>query len=220
MTRHWSIGSGILAALLWIAADVPAQTSQAGFEPGHSSASGASSYHGGMISPLLRKPEFTLTDTSGRPFDFLAKTQGYVTLLMFGYAHCPDVCPVQMQLIASAIKKLPASAAGQVKVVFVTTDPDLDTPPVLRTFLDHFDTRFVGLTGKQDAIAAAQLAAGVPVAQKTGVERDGVGEVGHTAFVLAYTKDNLAHVIYPDGVTEEDWVHDLPQLAVETWGKP
>ena len=46
---------------------------------------------------------------------------------------------------------------------------------------------------------------------------DGAYEVGHAAFVFAYTKDNLAHVIYPGGVTQDDWAHDLPYLATETW---
>jgi protein SCO1/2 len=174
-------------------------------------------YRGGLVSPPLTKPKFTLTDTSGAPFDLWSKTQGYVTLLFFGYTHCPDMCPLQMSMIAQALKGIPTTSADQLKVVFVTTDPGRDTPQVLRSWLDHFDKRFIGLTGNEAAIEAAEIAANLPVAKKSAVRPDGAYEVGHAAFALAYTKDNLAHVIYPVGVKQEDLAHDLPYLAKETW---
>lgn len=184
--------------------------------PQHAAPSSAA-YRGGLVSPPLPKPKFSLTDTSGAPYDLQQKTQGYVTLLFFGYTHCPDMCPLQMQLIAQALKKIPADTAGQYKIVFVTTDPDRDTAPVLRSWLDNFDKRFIGLTGSNAAIQSAQIAANLSPAKKSAVRPDGAYEVGHAAFVLAYTKDNLAHVIYPVGVKEEDLVHDLASLAAETW---
>jgi protein SCO1/2 len=174
-------------------------------------------YRGGLVSPPLPKPNFRLTDTSGAPFDFHAKTQGYVTLLFFGYTHCPDMCPLQMSMIAQALKNIPTDAANQFKVVFVTTDPERDTPKVLRTYLDRFDKRFIGLVGSDVAIEAAQVAANLPPAKKSAVRPNGDYEVGHAAFVLAYTKDNLAHLIYPVGMKQEDLEHDLPYLTDETW---
>src|ERR1700689_4166424 len=179
--------------------------------------SAESTYGGGLVSPPLPKPKFTLTDTSGAPFDLASKTQGYVTLLFFGYTHCPDICPLQMFMIARVFKQLPPDIVDQFKVVFVTTDPERDSPQVLRSWLDHFDKRFIGLTGSDAAIESAQIAANLSPAKKSAVRADGAYEEGHAAFVLAYTKDNLAHVIYPAGVTEDDWVHDLPYLATETW---
>lgn len=176
-------------------------------------------YRGGMVSPPLPKPRFTLTDTTGAPFDFASKTQGYVTLLFFGYTHCPDICPIQMLTIAQAFRKIPPAIEDQFKVVFVTTDPERDSPQVLRAWLDHFDKRFIGLTGSQAAIDAAQIAANLAPANKSAVRADGAYEVGHAAFVFAYTRDSLAHVIYPGGVQEDDWAHDLPYLAKETWPK-
>jgi protein SCO1/2 len=174
-------------------------------------------YRGGMVSPPQPKPKFTLTDTFGAPFDLLAKTHGYVTLLFFGYTHCPDLCPLQVSMIAQALKEIPPAIADQFMVVFVTTDPERDSPQVLRSWLDHFDKRFIGLTGSEAGIDSAQFAANITPAKKSTVRSDGAYEVGHAAFVLAYTKDNLAHVIYPVGMKQEDWVHDLPYLAKETW---
>jgi hypothetical protein len=64
-------------------------------------------YRGGLVTPPLPKPRFTLTDTSSARFDFWRKTEGYVTLLFFGYARCPDQCPLHMANIAKALKKMP-----------------------------------------------------------------------------------------------------------------
>ena len=205
----------ILAVLLGMVQRGSAQAPQKAPEP--KPAATKEDYRGGLVSPPLPKPRFTLTDTSGAPYGLAANTQGYVTLLFFGYTNCPYMCPLQMHMISDAFKKLPPALADQFRVVFVTTDPERDSPQVLRAYLDRFDKRFIGLTGSQQAIDAAQMAANIPVAKKSAVRSDGAYEVGHASFVLAYTKDNLAHVIYPIGMKEEDWVHDLPYLAKETW---
>ena len=175
-------------------------------------------YRGGMVTPPLPKPTFILTDTASAPFDFWQKTRGRVTLLFFGYTRCPDVCPLQMASIASGLKQLPADVVDQIEVVFVTTDPKRDTPAALRKWLDHFDKRFIGLTGSDSEIEAAQHAAALPPARHAPLgDRD--YQVAHASFVIAYTKDDFGHVVYPGGVTQEDWVRDLPRLVRETWSR-
>ena len=207
--------SGVLffSFLLGMLHSACAQATQADSAPKR----GETTYRGGLVSPSLPKPIFTLTDTSGASFDLRERTKGSVTLLFFGYTSCPDMCPLQMSTIAKALGAIPPDVADQFKIVFVTTDPERDTPRVLRSWLDHFDKRFIGLTGSETAVVAAQIAANLPPAKKSAVRPDGSYEVGHSAFVLVYTRDNLAHIIYPVGVKEEDWVHDLPYLARETW---
>jgi protein SCO1/2 len=177
---------------------------------------GQAQYRGGIVTPALPKPNFVLTDTSGSAFDFRKQTEEMVTLLFFGYTYCPDQCPMHMATLAAALKKLPPEITGQVKLVFVTTDPARDTPHVLRKWLDQFDKRSVGLTGNEAAIEAVQKSAGVPSAYRTDIRNGGYG-VAHANFVIAYTKDNRAHVIYPGGIGKDDWVHDLPLLVQETW---
>jgi protein SCO1/2 len=174
------------------------------------------SYRGGLVTPPLPKPGFVLTDTSGAAFDFRQKTEGYVTLLFFGYTYCPDQCPMHMANLSAALKRLPAGMANQVKLVFVTTDPARDSPPVLRRWLDLFDRHFIGLIGTERAIEAVERAAGVPLATRQEPP-NGNYAVSHANFVLAYSRDNRAHVIYPGGVSKDDWVHDLPLLINETW---
>jgi protein SCO1/2 len=170
-------------------------------------------YRGGSVSPPLPKPHFVLTDTSGARFDFWDRTFGSVTLLFFGYTSCPDQCPMHVANVASALRTLPPDVANHVKFVFVTTDPSRDTKEVLRRWLDQFDTRFVGLTGTESALAAVQKAAGVPAASRRDFGTS--YSVGHANFVVAYTRDNRAHVIYPGGISASDWVHDLPLLLKE-----
>ena len=174
----------------------------------HRGAAQEADYHGGIVTPPLPKPIFTLTDTSGSPFDFTARTDGYVTLLFFGYTHCTSICPMQMATLSAAMRQLPQEVTDRFKVVFVTTDPAHDNPRQLRTWLNNFNKSFIGLSGSATAIKAAQVAAKVP---------SGGDASEHAAFILAYTKDNLGHVIYPAGITQSDWMHDLPRLASENW---
>jgi protein SCO1 len=174
------------------------------------------SLRGGIVMPPLPKPRFVLTDTSGAPFDFWDRTRGSVTLLFFGYTNCPAECPMHMANIGQALKKLPADVADRVKLVFVTMDPARDTAVALRRWLDHFDRHFVGLTGTDAELAAVQKATGVPAAYRSD-PRSASYSVAHANFVVAYTRDDRAHVIYPGGISADDWVHDLPLLIKEAW---
>lgn len=157
------------------------------------------------------KPDIVLTSTDGSPFDFPRATAGYVTLLFFGYTHCPDICPVHMANLAAVLHKLPSPVARRVKVIMVTVDPERDTPERLRAWLDNFDRDFVGLTGSIDDISAMQQAVRLPPAVK-----EGEGErylVGHAAYVLAFTTDSEPPIAYPSGIRQSDWAHDLPLLV-------
>ena len=103
------------------------------------------------------KPNVSLTDTDNQPFDIASDTDSKVTLVYFGYTHCPDLCPLNMFTAASAIRAMPAADHGQVKMVFVTTDPARDTPSVIQTWLGHFSPTFTGLTGTIAQIRGAEL---------------------------------------------------------------
>lgn len=158
------------------------------------------------------KPNFVLTDTEGRPFPFRDSTEGSMTLLFFGYTNCPDVCPVHMANIAAALHKLPDNVARQVKVVFVTTDPERDTPEVIRTWLDHFDKRFVGLTGTQAEVDSAQVAMRLPPAYREEIP-GAPYQVGHSAHVIAFTKDGMARFALPFGTRQSEWAQEIPRLV-------
>jgi protein SCO1 len=168
---------------------------------------------GPKISPPLPKPDFVMANTEGKAYDFRKETEGYVALLFFGYTHCPDVCPVHLANIAAALSKLGPEVNNGVKVVFVTTDPARDTPPVVRAWLDKFDTRFIGLVGDTLTVlkVLSQLHQG-PISREQA-PGDSTYYIGHSAIVMAFTRDNLAHVIYPFGVRQADWARDLELMV-------
>src|SRR5262249_48653183 len=162
--------------------------------------------------PFPVKPSFTLTDTTGRPYSFSQSTKGKLTYLFFGYTHCPDACPATMSYIKYALSRQPASVRNQVAVVFVTVDPQRDSRPVLRRWLDHYDKSFVGLTGSIRQIGDIEHMAGVPTAilrKKKGVASY---EVEHSSVLFVYSPDDRSHVVYATGFKPQDYAHDLPLL--------
>jgi protein SCO1/2 len=171
---------------------------------------------GTLLEPSWEKPDFTLTDTEGRPFDFRAGTDGFVTLLFFGYTHCPDVCPVHMANIAAVLRDIDYADRSRIRVVFVTTDPERDTPAVVRAWLDRFDRSFIGLRGTEAEVDAIQAALHLPAAIRQPSRPGplpGAYAVGHAAQVIAFTADGRARVVYPFGTRQADWAHDLPKLV-------
>ncbi|MCW2978257.1 MAG: electron transport protein SCO1/SenC [Actinomycetia bacterium] len=169
--------------------------------------------HGLAPTPLPAKPDFTLTTTGGRPFSFAAATHGKLTYLYFGYTHCRDACPTTMSDIAAALRRVPAGVRRHVEVVFVTVDPQRDTKRVLRAWLNRFDHAFIGLTGSEREIRAAEQAAGIAV-PPSDKNRSGNYAVQHSSLLIPYSLDNYAHVVYTQGFHTSDYIHDMPLLLL------
>ncbi|MGH7695548.1 MAG: SCO family protein [Gemmatimonadaceae bacterium] len=169
---------------------------------------------GTPLGEPLAKPTFVLTRTDGHAYDFARETQGKVALLFFGYTHCPDVCPLHMANIAAVLAKMPWEEREAIRVVFVTTDPERDTPERLGSWLAGFDREFVGLRGAPDTITAIQKSLGlVPASRQPSPDTSKEYLVGHAAQVIAFGRDNVARVVYPFGTRQDHWAHDLPMLA-------
>jgi protein SCO1/2 len=131
-------------------------------------------------------------------------------VLYFGYTNCPDVCPTTLADIANGLRAVPAAIRAATQVVFVTTDVKRDSSAVLKAYLAKFDpglpNRFVGLTGSQEQIDAAQVAAHVTLAADDGQQ--------HSAEVLLYGSDDYARVAFLQSNDEAAQVaHDLPLVA-------
>jgi protein SCO1/2 len=103
---------------------------------------------------------FTLTDQDGKPFT-LASLEGKAVLIFFGYTMCPDACPTTLSKISSAYAKLTDEERRRVKAVYITIDPERDTPAVMKDHLTYFAVDAVGLTGTVDETSkvAAQFGA-------------------------------------------------------------
>jgi protein SCO1 len=171
----------------------------------------ADGLNGVLLPRPYRVPDVALEDTAGKQVALATAARKPVTLVFFGYTHCPDVCPTTMADIALAMRKVDPAVAAQTSVVFVTTDPARDTPEVLGAYLDQFDTdlptQFIGLTGDQGQIDQAQLAAGVPQAEDMGQT--------HSALLLLYGTDGEADVAFDAENTGADIAHDLAVVAAE-----
>jgi protein SCO1 len=204
-------GSGTTAAAEGLDHAAMEGHDHAAAEPPATVSGTAGPYAGLHLQQPYQKPSFTLTDTTGAPYDFAARTAAGPTLLFFGYTHCPDVCPTTLADIMVGLRSVDPAVAARTTVVFVTTDPARDTGPVLGAYLDQFDadlpTRFVGLTGSQDEIDRAQRAAGVPLAADMGQT--------HSALLLLYGTNGEADVAFDAGNTGRDIAHDLALVAAQ-----
>ncbi|MEU8839594.1 SCO family protein [Streptomyces roseus] len=159
------------------------------------------------------KPELVLTDTTGKQWNLREQTKGKPTLIYFGYTHCPDVCPLTVSNIAVAKKALPKADQDNLQVVFVTTDPERDTPESLGAWLKSQDPSFTGLTGDFATIQAAarKLGIGIEAPKK---EADGTVVSMHGAQVIAFSpKTDEGYLLYGEGTTVDDYTKDLPKIV-------
>ncbi|MFK0049070.1 SCO family protein [Streptomyces sp. NPDC090741] len=159
------------------------------------------------------KPELVLTDTTGKPWNLREQTKGKPTLIYFGYTNCPDVCPLTMSNIAVAKKALPKADQDKLQVVFVTTDPERDTPDSLGAWLKAQDPSFTGLTGDFATIQAAARKLGIGIEAPTKLA-DGKVVSMHGAQVIAFSpKTDEGYLLYGEGTTVDDYAKDLPKIA-------
>jgi protein SCO1/2 len=170
-----------------------------------------SGYSGAELPTPVPMPALVFTDTEGEPYHLAESTRGKVALVFFGYTNCPDICPVHLANIAAVLAKLPDEVRRDVQVIFITTDPARDTLPRLRDWVRQFDRGFVGLTGPDSLIIAAERALGVaPAVVDSNTAKAYL--VQHAGQVIAFTRDGMARVHYPFGTRQRDWARDLPKL--------
>ncbi|EHQ06673.1 SCO family protein [Leptonema illini] len=94
---------------------------------------------------------FTLTDTEGQPYNY-EPTSGTVRLVFFGYTQCPDYCPATMSKLQKVFEKLPFPAEERPEILFISVDPERDTPEVLSRYLEAFKIPATGLTGDRKSL--------------------------------------------------------------------
>jgi protein SCO1 len=158
----------------------------------------------GLLANASIGGPFVLTDQNGAKRsdrDF----RGHWMLLYFGYTYCPDVCPTTLALMSSTVEKL-GPDAGRVIPVFITVDPERDTPSVLKSYLAAFGPQFIGLTGTPSDIA--KVARAYRVYYKKVTLKGGAYSLDHSSaiylidpngnFVKAYDEQSGAAAIAND----------------------
>jgi protein SCO1/2 len=154
-------------------------------------------------------PEVATTGTAliGGPFTLVGRDGKTVTdrafrgkymLVFFGFTHCPDICPAELQVMSAALDEL-GPKASEIIPIFITLDPERDTPPVVTGYVMNFSPRFVGLTGSPEQIAEAAKAYRVTYSKfQQDATKPGDYSIDHSALVYLMGKDGeyLTHFAY------------------------
>lgn len=152
---------------------------------------------------------FRLTDHNGQ-VRTLADFKGKAVAVFFGYIHCPDVCPTTLADFAAALQQL-GPQADQVQVIFVTLDPERDTPELLKQFVPAFNPGFLGMVA--DAETLRQLAKEYKVVyQKTSVKGADDYLIDHSAGTYIYDPQGNLRLLMPYGSSPDVIAHDLKTL--------
>lgn len=162
--------------------------------------------------PYPSAPEIKLTRADGSEFR-LDQARGEVVALFFGYTSCPDICPTTMAELNQALQEL-GDRSDQVQVLFVTVDPQRDTPQRVQEYVNHFNTDFIGLSGSEDELSNVWSEYGVFREIVDGTSAAGY-LVNHTARVTLIDQQGNLRVSFGFDTPVEDVVHDLDLLLDE-----
>lgn len=160
--------------------------------------------------------DFELVTAQGQPFR-LSNQQGHIVMVFFGYTSCPDICPTTLSEARRVLEDLGEDGV-HIRYVFVTVDPERDTPDRLASYIASFHPAIIGLTGDPATLAAVQEDYGV-VAERQELEGSAIGYIiNHTARVFLVDQQGNLRLSYAYGTPTSDIVSDLRQL-VKTAGQ-
>jgi protein SCO1 len=168
----------------------------------------AASYRLTEWPAVAPRPDFQLVDMNGRRRS-LRDYAGRVSIVFFGYTHCPDVCPGELLELSQVVRKL-GPLASHVQVLFISLDPERDTPELLKGYMTAFDPRFIGLTGSNAEINAAVASFSVQFA-KVALGNDFT--VDHSTGTYVLDQAGRLRLVGTPQTRLDDWVHDLQILV-------
>jgi protein SCO1/2 len=171
----------------------------------------ADGLHGIVLPHPYAVPDATLRDSDGTSYDLATDARKPLTLVFFGYTHCPDICQVVMANIASALTRLDSGQRAKVQMLFVTTDPARDDVTTLRHYVDRFDPSFDGLTGDLATITRIGKAFGVPV-EKGAELASGGYDVAHGTQVIGVLPDRTAPFVWTEGTDPSALADDITTI--------
>ena len=164
----------------------------------------------GVFDPPRMAPDFTVRGSDGKELK-LSQYRGKLVLLEFGYTSCVDVCPVSLAMLADARRQLGTQAA-QLQVIYVTVDPERDTPERMKNYLRAFDPTFIGATGTPPQMERVRRDYGISATKKMieGSKTDYV--VGHSSYLYFVDRKGSLRALLPFGRTAADVAHDAALL--------
>jgi protein SCO1 len=171
--------------------------------------SGTSAFHAMDVSTIMPPLEFKLVGEANKPVTEKA-LRGKVTLLYFGYTSCPDVCPATLLKLALALRHL-GDEADSVRILFVSVDPQRDSPAVLVKYVGSFGPHIMGLTGSEDALTALTKRYRVAY-RRDAPDRTGWYPVYHSSAVFVFDGDGRARLLINPSETAAQISEDLKTL--------
>ena len=153
--------------------------------------------------------KFSLVDDNGKPFTD-ADLKGKWHLVFFGYTHCPDVCPTALNDLSLALDKLGAKKS-RVGIVFISVDPERDTPAVLKSYVESFGGPIVGLTGTADEVA--QAARDYKVYYAEHPHADGGYDMDHSAVIYVMDPEGRFTATFTPDDSEDTIVSRMAKLV-------
>ena len=206
LTRRQCLGVSA-AALLALAGCDPSPGAGAAGSAGPAGGK-AVSFKGIDITGAPYGKGFALTDMHGQPRT-LADFAGKVVMLYFGFVQCPDVCPTALARASQVMQQLGPEQAARVQVIFVTVDPERDTPELLRDFMAAFDTRFLALHGNAEQTKAT---ADAFKAYYKKVPTGSSYTMDHTALSYLFDLKGQLRVALRHEQTADDYTADIRTL--------
>lgn len=167
----------------------------------------------GTFSPARVAPEIAQKAADGSDFR-LSALRGKVVVLEFGFTHCPAVCPASLAMLAQARQKL-GPHADRLQVVFISVDPERDTPARLKSYLAQFDKDFIGLTGTPEQMAAIRKDYGITATKFAAPAGQSGYQMGHSSYLYFIDKKGMLRALMPFGRPADEMVHDVNVLAAE-----
>jgi protein SCO1/2 len=153
--------------------------------------------------------ELHLSDFNGQPRT-LPDFRGKVVAVFFGYTHCPDVCPTTLSELAAAVKKL-GPEGDKVQVLFVTADPERDTPAVLKQYVSAFNPAFLGLRGTPEETAQVAKEFKVILQKNPGGDSNNY-TVDHSSGTYLYDAGGKLRLYVGYGQGADVFAHDIGEL--------
>jgi protein SCO1/2 len=171
---------------------------------------GTHNFRGMLIEPPNQASDFTLTDPQGQVFQLSAQ-RGKVVALFFGFTHCPDVCPTTLADMKSVRTKL-GNDADKLQVVFVSVDPERDTPELVNRYVKAFDKSFIGLSGSRATLEPIFQAYGVTAIKRELPNSALAYTMDHSALTYIIDRSGQYRMLFPYDSNVDDIVNDLRYL--------
>jgi len=167
--------------------------------------------NGSVLPKPYTVPSVGLEGSDGKPYDLATAATKPLTLVFFGYTHCPDICNVVLANFASALRGATPAVRKDVRMLFVTTDPARDTPDVVRDYLDRFDPTYEGLVAPVSTVEKAAQALYISYEKPDG-SQGGNYMVSHGTYTTAFLH-GAARVVWSADTPVADLRADLTRLT-------